>query len=362
VAVVRGHRPDLDGLRFYGVVQVMAYHFQSGDLFKGAAINVDLFFALSGYLITGLLVAEREKTGTVNLAAFYWRRAFRLLPALFVLLTIGATAVDVSLPGNRTHGLIVGGVITALYLTDIASYTHDTWWRLYVWTWTLSMEEQFYIIWPQVLRRMGRLRKHGRLVVFGIVIGALLLAELTAKNPPACPTGLHCATAPIDYYQPQAHLFSVTVGCAAAFVTVPRWFRHLALPAFLGVIALGQFSQLIIDKTFLRVNAPAAAVLTVVLILALEHEPRIATALLSFRPLAHIGVISYGLYLYHPAVYIVLTQEVHRAHWVVVILSFVVTWLCAEISYRFFESPIREWGRGWLKRRGSRRAGSPAPS
>jgi peptidoglycan/LPS O-acetylase OafA/YrhL len=345
VAVVRGHRPDLDGIRAIGMLQVMAYHFEAGPLFKGAAINVDLFFALSGYLITGLLIAERADTGRVDLLAFYLRRALRLLPALLILLSFGGIAIAVALPGDRNHALVVGGLMSLFYVTDLVSYSHDTLWATYVWTWTLSMEEQFYLLWPTILRRGALTRKRGRQLVFLATVAALVLAELTAKG-----AGPH-ANAPIDYYQPQAHVFSILIGCCAALVEVPRWFRHLALPALAGLIALGQFSPLHMSASYLRFNVPAAAVLTVVVMLALEHSPRAAGVILGNRPIAHLGAISYGLYLYHPVVYIVLAQQVHRAHWLIVVLSFLVTWIIAEITYRYWESPIRRRGRAWLARR-----------
>jgi peptidoglycan/LPS O-acetylase OafA/YrhL len=343
VAVVRGYRPDLDGIRALGVLQVMAYHFEAGG-FKGAAVTVDLFFALSGYLITGLLLAERAEFGRVRLREFYLRRFFRLVPALLMMVTVGGIALGVALPGNRDHALVVGGLIAALYLTDIASYGHSTLWATYVWTWTLSVEEQFYLLWPTVLRGAGGSMRRTRQVTFGLVIVSLVLAEVTAHNG----TG---GVAPLDYYQPQAHAFSLILGSAAAMVEVPRWFRHLALPALVALLALGWFSPLILTATYLRLNSPAAAIATVVLMLALEHDPRIAKAILSFPVMVRIGVISYGLYLYHSVVYVVIENQTHRAHWAIVVASFAISFVAAELSYRFYESPIRRYGRDWIARR-----------
>jgi peptidoglycan/LPS O-acetylase OafA/YrhL len=347
VAVVKGYRPDLDGMRAIGMVQVMAYHFQIGA-FEGAAIYVDMFFALSGYLITGLLLEERAKTGRVNLIAFYLRRAFRLLPALILLLTVGATAIALALPSpTRNHSLIVGGLITLFYVTNIASYTHYTSWTTYIWTWTLSMEEQFYLLWPTVLRGVTGSIRRTRIVVFGLVIASLLLAVLTAKGTPA-----EHSNAVLGYFQPQSHVFSLMIGCAAALVETPRWFRHLAIPAFLGLLALGLFSPLRLDANYLRFNVPATAITTVVLMLALEHEPRGPVgAILGWKPIARVGIISYGLYLFHPIPYPILEAKLDAARWVIVLLSFAITWAAAEISYTFYEAPIRRWGREWLKRR-----------
>jgi peptidoglycan/LPS O-acetylase OafA/YrhL len=355
VAVIRGYRPDLDGMRAIGMVQVMAYHFEV-RAFDGAAIYVDMFFALSGYLITGLLIEERAKTGRVNLLAFYLRRAFRLLPALLMLLTVGATIFAFALPRpGRDHALVVGGLIAALYVTNIASYTHHTLWSTYVWTWTLSMEEQFYLLWPTVLRKITGSVKRTRVILFAVVIASLLLAVLTAKGTPA-----PHSNAVLGYYQPQAHIFSLMIGCAAALVETPRWFRHLAIPAFAGLLALGFLSPLRLDADYLRFNVPATAITTVVLMLALEHKPRGPVgAILGWKPIARIGIVSYALYLYHPIVYPILQAKVHHAHWVIVVASFAITWAAAELSYVFYEAPIRRWGRDWLKRRYSPVAGDP---
>jgi peptidoglycan/LPS O-acetylase OafA/YrhL len=355
MAVVKGYRPDLDGMRAIGMIQVMAYHFEVGA-FEGAAIYVDMFFALSGYLITGLLLEERAKTGSVNLVAFYLRRAFRLLPALLLLLTVGATVFALALPSpNRNHTLIVGGLIAAFYVTNIVSYTHYTSWSTYVWLWTLSMEEQFYLLWPTALRRITGSGKRMRVILAIVVIASLLLAVLTAKGSPPPDRN-----AVIGYFQPQAHVFSLMIGCAAALVQTPRWFRHLALPAFAGLLALGLLSPLKLDANYLRFNIPATAITTVVLMLALEHQPRGPVgAILGWKPLTRIGIISYGLYLFHPIPFPILETKLHRAHWVIVVLSFAITWAAAELSYRFYEAPIRRWGRDWLKRRYDEVAGDP---
>jgi len=345
-------------MRAIGMVQVMAYHFQIGA-FEGAAIYVDMFFALSGYLITGLLMEERAKTGKVNLLAFYLRRAFRLLPALLMLLTVGAIVFALALPrAGRDHDLIVGGLIAAFYVTNLVSYTHHSVWATYVWTWTLSMEEQFYLLWPTALRKLTGSVTRMRAVMFVVVIASLLLAVLTAKGT----AGPH-SNAVVGYYQPQAHIFSLMIGCAAAMVETPRWFRHLAIPAFAGLLALGLLSPLKLDANYLRFNVPATAITTVVLMLALEHKPRgLVGAILGWKPIARIGIVSYALYLYHPIVYPVLEAKVHHAHWTIVVASFAITWAAAELSYRFYEAPIRRWGRDWLKRRYSPIAGNPTAS
>jgi peptidoglycan/LPS O-acetylase OafA/YrhL len=262
-----------------------------------------------------------------------------------MLLTVGAVAISVGLPGDRNHALIVGGVIAAFYLTDIFAYTHGTLWATYVWTWTLSLEEQFYLLWPSILRRSSGSIRDARLVAFGTTAVALVLAEIFARN------GVN-GQVPLQYYQPQAHAFSLMLGCAAAMIEVPRWFRHLALPALLGILALGQWSDAVPTATFLRVNTPATAVLTVVLILGLEHEPKIARGILGSAPIARIGVISYGLYLYHPIVYAVVGSHLHpSSHWKLVVVCAVITYVVAELSFRLYESPIRRHGRAWLERR-----------
>jgi peptidoglycan/LPS O-acetylase OafA/YrhL len=134
------------------------------------------------------------------------------------------------------------------------------------------------------------------------------------------------------------------LGCAVALFEAPRWFRHVAGPALIVMFGLTIVSPDQTHVDFLRFSLPAEAIATGVLLLALEQKPRLTPLLLRFPPLRRLGVISYSLYLYHPLIYPALGTRIH-SHPVLVVTAFVVTIAAADLSYRFYESPIQRWGR-----------------
>src|SRR4051812_20762995 len=144
------HRPELDGLRGLAVALVVAYH---ADVLAGGWIGVGLFFALSGFLITTLLVSELDTTGDLDLPTFYRRRLARLAPALVV-----ALAVSVA-----WHHNLAGCLLVLAYVANVASvFTRAV---VPSWSWSLALEEQFYLLWPSTLRRV--LPRFGRNRVAG---------------------------------------------------------------------------------------------------------------------------------------------------------------------------------------------------
>jgi len=339
MSATREYRPALDGLRALAIAGVMAEHLHLTHVPAGG-LGVDVFFVLSGYLITGLLVAERSKTGSLNLRAFYLRRVARLYPALLAVLVIGGVLVVADL-GGSAGPVTRGGLIAGAYLTDLATYTHSTVWAIWGFTWSLAIEEHFYLIWPAIIFVVSRSGKSLRGVAIACGIVALIIGEITAKSGGAGP-------APA-YFQPQTHAFGLLLGCALALTAVPSWTKRLPLPALAGIVALMCFGPSATHASYLRVSVPVVAVLTAAVLAGLEHQPPVGKVL-GWAPIRRVGVISYGLYLYHQVLFSEVNTHVHGGRLVHIVVGVLVALAVAEISYRFYESPIRSYGRRLGKR------------
>ncbi len=261
-------RPELDGLRGVAVLMVMVEHFADMDravLPPGLGdLGVVVFFALSGYLITSILVREHERTGRLNLRAFYIRRARRLFPALYVMLGV-ATVILVSRGDGRHIPEAIGAPL--LYVGNYVSAFPTAH------TWSLAFEEQFYIVWPALL--VG-------LLLFGREKAVVLTAGLAVIL-------LVVTVAPSRAWAPATML----VGCCFAL-------SSLRIPGKLGWPAAVAFLPLclIVDDTA-RIPAVVGAVLTCMVIGATSDTTSALHHVLCSRVLCHFGKISYGLYLWH---------------------------------------------------------------
>ena len=185
-----GYRPELDGLRGVAVLAVMAYHCGLCRFVPGGFLGVDLFFVLSGFLITALLLREHQQTGRIHLPRFYLRRALRLLPALFVMLAVCCLWAALRTKPDRAVVIYRAAALTACHAANAApcwSMPMD----LLGHAWSLSLEEQFYFVWPillVVLLRLGANRRRiAWLVLIGIVASALVRVALWASPWPAGP-------------------------------------------------------------------------------------------------------------------------------------------------------------------------------
>jgi peptidoglycan/LPS O-acetylase OafA/YrhL len=269
-----GHRDSLDALRGVAVLLVLAGHFGMPGLAAGGSVGVSLFFVLSGYLITGLLVGEHAETGRIDLRAFYIRRARWLLPALSILLCMVGTS------------MIVSGDLGS-WLPDAASvalYVGNWWWLMghdltgVAHTWSLAVEEQFYILWPATLLVLGRRSVPGALsiVALSFLVTMLLIGDYDRAM-----------------YGSDARVKDLLLGATVALVSVRRG-ADLRVPtsaALLSVLILA-----IVASNVLKVAAPLlTSVPCAVLVAWVAARPNLG----SWRPLIFTGRISYGLYLYH---------------------------------------------------------------
>lgn len=334
-----GRWTPLDGLRGIAVLLVMAFH--EGVLPNGY-LGVDIFFPLSGFLITSLLWGEWERRGGLDLRAFYGRRARRLLPALLIVVALFASVLIAlePFPGLRPVSRLVAS--TLLFASNWVCLTgHAGWLGGLIATWTLAQEAQFYLIWPLVLMWLLARQTCSRSIalLLGFAIPALLLADMGLLH------ALHYS----DYFSPLNRAAELLFGCLVASAwkagLVPRifdswWISPLALGGLLALVGLGYAAsdaQAYAEPVYL-----GAAVCAAVLILGLLRAPHTALArALSWRPLVYVGTISYCLYLCHGPI-IVLTYEYlpGRSALLDAAVAVPVSFAVAAASWHFLESRI----------------------
>jgi peptidoglycan/LPS O-acetylase OafA/YrhL len=295
-----GHRPELDGVRGLAIILVVAGH--SLGRYEGWAqrgvLGVDLFFVLSGFLITTLLVEEWHRDRSLNLREFYVRRARRLLPALAVLVGVFAFLSLLALP-SRAPATGLEAILRISYVANFfIAFTENGVGVGFDHLWSLAQEEQFYLVWPPVLFLLLRRRvSPGRLLLVLVVgIAAVNLQRLAVIGAGGERHRI--------WFAPDTHSDAILFGCAAALL----WkHRLLHLPAsrwtwvVVGAVLLGAFVAFdpLEPSTFPATLPLFAAASAVGIILLLDHSTAITSRLLATRPMQGMGKVSYSLYLWH---------------------------------------------------------------
>ena len=343
-----GYRPVLDGLRSIAILPVMLTHAGVRQI-GGGNFGVDIFFVLSGFLITSKLFEEWRSDGRISLTNFYWRRAVRLLPALFLLLTAWIIYV---LCFNPRAGLLfsfytlfyVANWVRAFHIANSAGLGH---------TWSLSIEEQFYFIWPPVLMKIFKSGVSRRVVlwllVLSVIVASLWRAYLWQRG----------ADIARLYNGTDTRADALLAGCALTFALysgfAKKWSHLLAVPCLVGVVSIIVF-DLPKRLQYRDGGATMLAVIIAGLIWSLVSSERkeVVQMILGSAPLVWIGKISYGLYLWHfPFFYFVGSQRSWPPYTVFTV-KFAGTFALAALSYYLVEQPIQRWAR----RRGKARASS----
>ena len=301
--------PALDALRGVAILLVVLSHANVPGFSRSGASGVAMFFVLSGYLITGILLRG------VSLREFYIRRAGRLLPGLLVMLTLLGVA-QVAMGYGREYARVA--VFAGLYVSNFFPYHLGP----VLHTWSLAVEEQFYLVWPVVIALTPRRRLPS--ILLGIVtvsVGLRLLLQ------PGDPLRVMSGT-PTNAYALAAGAFLATPGLRAA----PRWTLHVGVLA----IAVGALSPPLTGRLDAAVSGGplAAAGATLLVWSCSEHRARAP------RLLCHLGEVSYAWYLWHfPLIWI--AASAGMMEWQVGVLASLVALGLAELSTRYVERPIR---------------------
>ena len=335
------HEPALDGIRALAVVAVLLYHGHVSWM-KGGFLGVDAFFVLSGFLITSLLLTEWNARGAIDLRSFWLRRCRRLLPAMLVVVAAVSAYAAVLAARDELDELRSDTFATLGYAANWrAIAVGDQYGDLFSvpsplqHTWSLAIEEQWYLLWPLLL--LGLLfaaRRHA--VVPLAAIGTMVLGSAALMAWVYDPADLARS-----YYGTDTRCQSLLVGAGLALVArhvrVGRWIPVLAIAALAWLWATTSLeASWLYHGGFLL-----CAVLVAVVIVAAMH-PGPVRSLLSLRPLPQIGLISYGLYLWHWPVYVVLSSaRTNVDGWALLMLRICVTGILAMASYVLIERPVR---------------------
>ena len=386
--------PGLDGLRALAVIAVLLYHAELAWI-PGGFLGVEVFFVISGYLITALLLAEWRQRGRIDLKAFWLRRARRLLPALYLTVVVTLAFAVVFLPGEvaglRSDAIAAFGYVTNWYLV----LGHESYFEavgrpsLLKHLWSLAVEEQFYVLWPLLFTAgisFGALRWRQRRMLLATLVGAASSALLMATLyvPDVDPSRI--------YYGTDTRASGLLIGAALAFLWFPErgpaeggkgapstggfwllsgvqrgrfrrrwgWMTPLLLDvagcAGLGglvwlCLRLGEFQPLLYRGGFALVGLATA----VVIMATANPYTRLGAVVLAWGPLRWIGLRSYGIYLWHWPVFMVTRPQLDVSFGGLELLALrlAATVVLADLSYRYVETPVRSGalGRAWRRLR-----------
>ncbi|GAB3228781.1 acyltransferase family protein [Glycomyces halotolerans] len=345
-----GFRPDIQGMRAIAVTLVLLSH--AGFTFaSGGYVGVDVFFVLSGFLITSLLIKEVFDTGTISLADFFSRRARRILPAAGIVLIATVVASWLWFPVTRLEAVMQDAFTVIVYAVNFRFIIEQTEYlnadqmpSPFQQYWSLAVEEQFYLVWPLLLlcllvmakRAPRRALNMGVGVVLVVFVLSLITSVLVTESSPTA-----------AFYAPHTRAWELAGGALLA-MTLPYWKRTpKSLAAVLGVIGLVAVlasALLYTDRTpFPGYTALLPVCGTMLLIIAgTAPGGNLVSSMLSTAPFQFVGKISYSLYLWHWPVLILapLALGVEPSLSLNVILL-TGTFALSQFSYAYIETPIR---------------------
>ena len=354
--------PSIDSLRALAVLAVIIYHVDVNYL-PGGFLGVDLFFVLSGYLISSLIIKEFRKTGTVNLYNFYIRRARRLLPAVYFMITVGLVVMV----------LFNEVLLRKSHLDAIFGYIYSSnWWYIFhkldyfdsfgaqspfKHLWSLAIEEQFYMIFPLLFLLVNgkkkskdgtyKLNKNFLYVVLGLILVSLIAYILL----------FDINNISRIYFGTDTRAFSLLVGVVGAILYPMERLHSKVTPQqnmIYSVVSLVSIATLITVMIYTseyntwlyRGGFLLVAILGLIVIISSGKQHTLMSKLLSFKPIVFIGKISYSLYLWHFPILVLTTpvSEIGNPNIIFVILRVILTFILATASYVFVETPIRKLG------------------
>jgi peptidoglycan/LPS O-acetylase OafA/YrhL len=357
---------SVDGLRAVAVIAVLLYHLGI-DWIPGGFLGVDLFFVISGYVITGLILDSIARSGTLDLRAFYLSRIRRLVPALIAMIVFTTLFIGVYAPDTvRRFIADVPYVLTGSMNWALVSRQQDYFEAigrppLLQHTWSLAVEAQFYLIWPLVL--LFILRYFGKK---NIPFAALAIALASGVALCAYSIRIDSQESAIShvYFGTDTHSIGLFLGSALAVSWQPQNLskeitkRAQDFVDLIGVVGLlGLLSTFLFinesDPTLYRIAFPLSAFFGCATLISVVHPASRFAPLLSTRPLIWIGERSYGIYLWHWIVFQLTRPSIDLVgdDWALYALRILIVFALADISLRYIEIPVRRgyfelWFRG----------------
>lgn len=344
--------PELDGVRALAILPVLAIH--AYGRVEGGYLGVDLFFVLSGFLITSLLLEEATMTGTTDLARFYGRRALRILPPII----LGALLACALWPAARVHDAMIAIPAALLFCANLVDREHML---LLGHTWSLSVEEHFYALWPVLLLALLPRVSRSRIAV-------LLVAVFVASAGLRAALFLNGSNPHVLYQFTLTHLDAICAGCLLAVLSggamqySPRALGDAVLTAsFLAILACVLAAPLYETAVMMLIGLAAFAGVCAALLWGIFHadDGHLVRRLLACNLARYIGRRSYGIYVYHLPVFMAL--EPYRAPQdldsfvLMTSLKLAVTVVIAELSFRYVETPVLHLKNLWLHPKNSTR-------
>ena len=354
--------PSIDSLRALAVLAVIIYHIDVNYL-PGGFLGVDLFFVLSGYLISSLIIKEYKKMGTLNLYNFYMRRARRLLPAVYFMITVCLVFMV----------LFNGVLLRKSHLDAVFGYIYSSnWWYIFhklnyfdsfgaqspfKHLWSLAIEEQFYMLFPLIFLIFNRRKKEegkgpslNKNFLY-IVLGLILISLIT-----------HILLFDINninriYFGTDTRAFSLLVGVVGALLypmdklSNPTNSKENLAYSVVSIISISILITIMFYTTeyntwLYRGGFLLVAVLGLIIIISSGKQHTFISKALSFKPIVFIGKISYSLYLWHFPIIVLTTpvSEIGNPNLFYVTLRIILTFIVATLSYLVVETPIRKLG------------------
>ena len=341
------YRPEIDGLRAIAVSAVILYHTHITILgyqpFEGGFIGVDIFFVLSGYLITSIILKELITTGSFSFKHFYERRIRRILPALLFIMLASlpfawmyllpdsfidfSKSILYSLGFNSNFYFHYSGQIYGAENSLLKPFLH---------TWSLSVEEQYYILFPIVLLITFKyFRKYIiHILILGFVI-SLGLADWGSRNHPS-----------FNFYFLPTRMWELLAGSILAYfeITLGHRSKHQTLNIILPTIGISLIGHSILffnDETFHPSFYTLSPIIGVCLVIWFSHKDELITKILSTKLFVGVGLISYSLYLWHYPIFAFVKIESVEMSKINIIIISLITLIFSIISYYFIERPFR---------------------
>lgn len=332
------YRPDIDGLRAIAVLLVVLYHAKFPVF--GGFIGVDVFFVISGYLITSILRRE-ILADKFSFKSFYVRRIKRLLPAYaFMMFCLAIYCYNYLMPDDlisfaksAVYSLVA---VSNIYFFSGTGYFGSASTEPLLHTWSIAVEEQFYIVWPVILLGLAWIsnNKAARYVIAGLFVVSLVASEYYAVN--------HKNAA---YLLLPFRFFELMIGCILALYQ-HRITRYAKLPGTMSVVGIALIigSALLLDESFAfpGLNALPVCLGTALVIAAgFRSQTGVGTKLLSFAPVCYVGKVSYSFYLWHwPVLVLAAYRGIELTHGNAAILM-LLAFAAAALSYHLVETPFR---------------------